>query len=102
MTDLGTLGGAVGSWASGINDCGQVIGQSYTAAGELHAFLYSAGAMTDLGTLGGTASYATAINNRGQIIGHSPTITGATHAFLYSAGAMTDLGTLGGTASYAT
>ena len=57
------------SWAVAINDRGQVVGSSDTAAGDLHAFLYSDGAMTDLGTLGGTNSWASGINDRGQVVG---------------------------------
>jgi probable HAF family extracellular repeat protein len=54
MTDLGTLpGGSYNrSRARGINDSGQVVGDS-TAAMAL-AFLYSGGQMQDLGTLPGT------------------------------------------------
>ena len=33
MRDLGTLGGASYSVATGINDAGQVVGYSYTAEG---------------------------------------------------------------------
>lgn len=48
LIDLGTLGGS-GSWASAINDKGQVIGGSLLA-GDLtsHAFLYSDGIKTNL------------------------------------------------------
>ena len=67
-----------------------------------HAFLYSNGTMTDLGTLGGTVSVATGINTAGQVVGNS-NITGDVdfHAFLYNNGTMTDLGTFGGTISSA-
>ena len=50
MQDLGTLGGR-DSWANGINDRGQVVGESLTASHERHAFLWGAAAgMQDLGT----------------------------------------------------
>src|SRR5256885_15019294 len=48
MTDLGTLGGSSSS-GYGINDAGQVTGESLTASGERHAFLWDKGTMTDLG-----------------------------------------------------
>jgi probable HAF family extracellular repeat protein len=83
-----------------INTAGQVTGYSYTAAGAGHAFLYTNGAMTDLGTLGGSESSAYAINSAGQVTGESyPLGDQTSHAFLYGNGVMTDLGTLGG--SYA-
>jgi probable HAF family extracellular repeat protein len=67
ITSLGTLGGAT-SGAAGINNLGQVVGNSTTAAGYTHAFLYTNGhGMTDLGTLGGTYSIATGVNNAGQV-----------------------------------
>ncbi len=86
--------------AYGINDAGQVVG---AASGSNHAFLYSDGTMTDLGTLpGGTYSHAFGINNAGQVVGYANTADHLVRAFLYSDGTMTDLGTLpGGTNSYA-
>jgi len=71
ITDLGTLGGT-SSEAAGVNNPGEVVASSTTAAGVSHAFLYRNGLMFDLGTLpGGSASQATAINDRGDIVGYS-------------------------------
>jgi probable HAF family extracellular repeat protein len=50
MTDLGSLGGSA-SAASDINDAGQVVGQSRTADGKCHPFLWQGGKMIDLTTL---------------------------------------------------
>ena len=46
VTDLGTLSGANSAKVSDINKTGQIVGTSAN-----HAFLWSNGAMTDLGTL---------------------------------------------------
>jgi probable HAF family extracellular repeat protein len=109
MTDLGTLGGPttvigapseaafwfpIGDHA--LNEWGDVVGTSTTAAGDEHAFLWRNGRMTDLGTLGGTASRAIAVNGWGQVVGTSQTASGQWHAFLWQAGRMTDLGALAG------
>jgi probable HAF family extracellular repeat protein len=70
MTDLGTLGGKYSS-AYGINETGQVVGDSYTAAGMEHAFITGPNGMgmTDLGTLDGRSSHANGINDAGQVVG---------------------------------
>lgn len=89
MVELGTLGGAE-SFASAINDSGQVAGYSATLDSGTHAFLYTGepgeeGVMADLGTLGGTQSEARAINARGQVAGFSFTANDAAlRAFLYT------------------
>src|SRR4051794_8835410 len=92
VTDLGTLAGGSGSSeAAGINNIGQVAGQSND-----RAFLYSGGQILDLGTLGGSRSRGQAVNDRGQVTGWAATTSGTNpqiHAFLYSNGLMMDLGT---------
>src|SRR5581483_4660746 len=49
---LGTLGGN-NSNARAINNAGQIAGDSDTADGAVHAFLFERGNMRDIGTLGG-------------------------------------------------
>lgn len=74
-----------------LNNQGQVVGFTYSEAGP-YAFLYSDGAMTALGTLGGNISGALDINDSGQIVGWSETASGAIHGFTYSNGSMLDFG----------
>jgi probable HAF family extracellular repeat protein len=100
MTDLGTLGGTI-SVAFGINNRGQIVGRSRTAAGEVHAFLYQSGVMTDLGTLGGNFSTARAINAEEWIVGGSRLANRQMRAFVMTSGVMRELGTLGGNYSEA-
>lgn len=97
--DLGALPGGTYSIAVGINSVGQVVGQSGTAGGEIHAALWENGAVADLGTLGGKSSIAIAINSAGRVVGASEMANGNSHAFLWKEGVMTDLGTPGGTGS---
>ena len=79
ITDLGTLGGSQ-SRAYGVNDLGQVVGESRTVTGDSHAFLWlpepaygQPAGMNDLGTLGGAVSAAFDINNNGIIVGRAET-----------------------------
>lgn len=107
MTNLGVLDPdprdlLAWSRGNGINASGQVAGTAETVTVPTgfafsHAFLYSGGKMTDLGTLGGTNSGGNGINDSGQVTGSSDIKGNNTyHAFLYSSGRMKDLGTLGG------
>lgn len=92
---LGTLGGKY-SYAAYIGDDGTVVGQAATATGELRAFLYRQGKMTDLGTLGGNSN-AGGINAAGTVVGSfegKPGDFRSTRAFVYDAGKMTDLNNL--------
>jgi len=108
MHDIDSLGGTY-SYALAVNNTGQVAGYVNASGGTyFHAFLFTGGSMTDLGTLtGGLESMAACLNASGQVAGKAnsagddfPTRS-PLHAFLYSGGTMTDLGTLGGNASQA-
>ena len=71
VTNLGTLGGDE-SVALGINDAGQVVGNSHTVGlSVFHAFITGPNGtdMRDLGTLGGSLSNASAISEAGQVAG---------------------------------
>jgi probable HAF family extracellular repeat protein len=82
VTDLGTFDGNY-SYASDLNESGQVVGVTRTADSFSHAFLWDNGTMIDLGSLGGNYSSADGINDLGQVVG-SANLPGdeATHAFL--------------------
>jgi probable HAF family extracellular repeat protein len=80
FTDLGTLGGTY-SRALGINNCGQIVGESsVTGASPTRPFIWrdvngnlisDSNEMKDLGTLGGTRGLATDINASGLVVGTS-------------------------------
>ena len=83
LTDLG------GGRAFGINNSGQVVGESFVRTWDTPgAFLYGGGARASISG----ANAAHGINDSGQIAG--TTTTG--HAYLSSSGIIVDLGTLGG------
>src|SRR5262249_49331583 len=76
LTDLGALPGGRSSWAEGINETGQMVGNSQnglidplTGTPESVAILWDHGQMLNLGALGGNGSAAFTINNRGQVAG---------------------------------
>jgi len=132
LIDVGSLSGGPNTIAQNVNDLAQVTGVSDGATTladsnaacwnptdfgtfsdplDGHAFLWTAGTIKDLGTLGGKSSKGNRINNRGQIAGMSQinasdpngfVVCGGSpgsqivHAFLYEKGKMTDIGTLGG------
>jgi probable HAF family extracellular repeat protein len=97
MTDLGTLGGVLGStW--GLNESGEVSGMSDLAGDQtFHPFLSQRGRLMDLGTLGGDFGNGAWLNNAGQVAGWAFTKGNAAfHAFRWTKGVMKDLGTLPG------
>jgi probable HAF family extracellular repeat protein len=111
MLNLGALVGGTYSVGWGVNNAGQVAGESgNTISGVFHAFRYdgtpgSGGIMRDLGTLGGLHSYGLGVNNAGQVAGWSYT-PNTDRAFRYdgtpgAGGVMRNLGSIpGGSNSY--
>jgi probable HAF family extracellular repeat protein len=107
--DLGTLPGGIWSTASGLNDYGQVVGQSDKWVGAqrwTHAFAWQdangngisdPGEMRDLDTMGTPFSAATGINNYGVAVGYygdPHVIYGNSRACIFQAnGQMVDLNT---------
>ena len=114
VTDLGSLGYGVTDGVA-LSATGQVTGRSFNGATITlktccggcypggphnpckehiyHAFVWSNGTMTDLGTLGGNFSAGNAINLSGQVVGSAQTNTGVSHAVLWNGGKITDLTT---------
>ena len=89
MHDMGTLPGFAGSYGTGINSRGQVVGAMYVsnsvvAGSSKRAFLYSGGRMAALPLLPGKPeSQAFGINGSGQVAGDCTQGFGTSRAFLY-------------------
>jgi len=106
ILDIGPVGPA-GS-VTDINDSGQVVGRAlFPGFTYYHAYVWSGGVMTDLGTLGyNYDSRAEGINNSTDVVGYyrqNPPGDNDHRAVIWSGGIGTDIGTLGGaeaTASY--
>jgi probable HAF family extracellular repeat protein len=98
---LGVLPGSQGSGATDVNDRDRVVGWAYVdlPTARTHAWLWSGGHLTDLGSLDGPAgrSFASAVNDRGQVVGTSSSPGGGEVGFLWQNGRMTPLGTPGAT-----
>jgi probable HAF family extracellular repeat protein len=87
MQDLGTLGGW-GSGAWGVSADGSVVvGRADNAAGEWHAFRWTAArGMQDLGTLGGCCSVALGVSADGSVVvGVAYNAAGQIRAFRWTA-----------------
>jgi probable HAF family extracellular repeat protein len=100
---LAPIVGDTVSFASGINEHGDIVGASWPCAPlfpygmgvKMHAVLWEDGRAIDLGNLGGdTSNVAFWLNSEGQIVGTSGVPSGDVHAFLWEEGEMKDLGTL--------
>jgi probable HAF family extracellular repeat protein len=98
VTNLGSLGGAFGNQAHGINNRGQVVGASDLAGDTVfHGFVWSQSTgMQDIAPLpGDTYSYALAINDAGVVTGLSiDSSFTVLRAFMVVNGVPTDLNTL--------
>lgn len=101
--DLGSLGGThyfsntdrtFASDAWGVNAISEVVGSSWIPNGQQRAFLWKAGKMANLGTLGGKESSAVAINDSSVVVGASLLSNGRSHGFVYVSGKMYDINTL--------
>lgn len=96
IIDLGTLPGDASSYATAINDLGQVVGCSVNADNSIsRGFLWENGVMTALDAPGKSIC-PNDINNAGQIVGTFRTDVYG-RAFVMSAGVFTDLTAVLGT-----
>jgi|SRR5579871_748625 len=96
---LGTLANGGGSTATSINEADAVTGYALDASGNWHPIVWdSSGALSDLGSLGGSGGYpeATKMNSAGNVVGSGVIPSGTADAFLYSQSTLNDLGTLPG------
>jgi probable HAF family extracellular repeat protein len=87
MSDLGTLPGDVASFAGGINDEGQVVGESCNASGSCRGYLWQHGTMYDLNTLVPPSKnlnipFGSNINNSGEITGATVNTQGVESAIV--------------------
>ena len=70
FTDINDPFGTHGTYASGVNDAGEVVGYYYDANYDQHGFVYSNGIYLTLDNPSAAdGTYATAINNSGEVVG---------------------------------
>ncbi|HUB80122.1 MAG TPA: hypothetical protein VMB03_15055, partial [Bryobacteraceae bacterium] len=100
INDLGTLASSGTPYSNGygINQAGEVVGESAVGSGTYHAFLYSDGSLIDLDSAD-YESAATGINSMGQIAGYAGSGPGSFFAALFSGGQAINLGAIAGSTS---
>jgi probable HAF family extracellular repeat protein len=99
-TTLPTFGGNDGR-AMAINSFGQATGYARATSGDIHAFFWQNGAMTEIDN-GGSVTDGYGVNDLGHVVGEMDVSSSSgRHAFLWQNGVLQDLGTLGGDGSHA-
>lgn len=84
MVDLGA-GGGLHSFAFGVNEFGDVVGQVVNQNGEDRAFFWNEShGFYNLGTLGGPTSFANAVTKCGNAVGGSEDAAGKMHAVIWT------------------
>ena len=99
ITNLGALPGSPVSGAYALNERGDAVGYSllqFNGDYYYHPALFSGGAVTDLGLLGGPLNNSIGydINNWGEAVGTEQRATGGSTGFLFADGRLFDLNTL--------
>jgi probable HAF family extracellular repeat protein len=105
LINIGSLGG-VQTFTTAINAGRQATGMSAVPGAAtfqgMHAFLYSQGAMHDLGVLeGDNESQGLGLNDLGHVVGSSGSDSNHARGFFHDGQAMRPIGTFGGTFSLA-
>jgi probable HAF family extracellular repeat protein len=82
-----TTGEFVGSFITGENDNGQIVGYYTDASGKNHGFLYDGGTFTTIDNPSGTGgTQLNGINNSGEIVGSYTDSAGNSHGFVATTG----------------
>jgi probable HAF family extracellular repeat protein len=77
-----TTGEIVGTFITGENDNGQIVGYYTDASGKEHGFLYDSGTFTTIDNPSGTQTELNGINNSGEIVGSYTDSVGHSHGFV--------------------
>lgn len=81
---FGSLGGANGLTATGINNAGTIVGFYSTAAGTISPFIDQGGTFTSPVDPDGSDAMFFGINNSGEIVGSDTANNGATQGLVYN------------------